>query len=300
MAKPTDVRGLSARSALATAGPLLLRARLRDALRHGARLERPGAPDPDAVHDLRVALRRLRSALRLLGGPEQVAREPEVKALQDALGVVRDLQVERAWLRGLPPGAVDPAARRALAAWGERSLVRAGGELDRAFRTWRGRTVPSLRRALVGQGGRGRLGGPAVARSVRDQLRRLERRLERARARLTPRRAHRLRVAVKEARYLVELVAPAFAGPAGRTLAELVPLQEGLGELHDTDVRVVRLARRVVAGAAPARSGAASLLRSVRRDRRRRERDLRGALDRWHLARRVRALRRSFRPGRAR
>src|ERR1700694_1732913 len=54
-------------------------------------------PDPAAVHEMRVAARRLRAALRLLRVREF---DPAVKALQDALGQVRDLQLEADWLRG--------------------------------------------------------------------------------------------------------------------------------------------------------------------------------------------------------
>src|SRR2546423_13498232 len=65
---------------------------------HLAAVQRPEAalPDPDAVHQMRVASRRLRTALRLVGLRELDA---QVKKLQDALGDVRDLQLQAEWLR---------------------------------------------------------------------------------------------------------------------------------------------------------------------------------------------------------
>ena len=54
-------------------------------------------PKKDAVHEMRVAARRLRAALRVLQLREL---DPKVKALQDALGEVRDLQLQIDWLQG--------------------------------------------------------------------------------------------------------------------------------------------------------------------------------------------------------
>src|SRR6266508_677714 len=65
--KPMKVPGLSRRTPLAVAGPLIVRARLADVRRHEATLARDGEPDEDAVHDMRVAARRLRAALEALG-----------------------------------------------------------------------------------------------------------------------------------------------------------------------------------------------------------------------------------------
>src|SRR5258708_19947575 len=94
MPKPTHVPGLDARSPLRQAAKLLLEARLLDVRLYEPQLAEGGAPEKP-VHDMRVALRRLRAALRLfrlheLDGP--------VKALQDALAAVRDLRLQIAWL----------------------------------------------------------------------------------------------------------------------------------------------------------------------------------------------------------
>jgi len=97
----------------------ILAARLRDLERAEA-----GLPAPDPVHDMRVAARRLRAALRLLRLREF---DRAVKKLQDALGDVRDLQLQIAWLKGRDAvllrrhapllGKVERALQSALQEW---------------------------------------------------------------------------------------------------------------------------------------------------------------------------------------
>src|SRR5438309_11660784 len=96
MAKATKPAGLGPRSLVRSAGARLLSARLADVRRHEAVLLQ-GAP-VEPVHDMRVASRRLRAALRLLGNGSLRELEPAVKELQDALGAVRDVQLQLAWL----------------------------------------------------------------------------------------------------------------------------------------------------------------------------------------------------------
>src|SRR5438874_9049774 len=130
MAKATKPRGLGPRSLVRTAGAKLLSARLADVRRFEGDLLRGLPPDP--VHDMRVASRRLRAALGLLGNAPLRKLEPAVKDLQDALGGVRDVQLQIAWL-----------ARRstALAARRREVLPSAAAALRRALDVWRSRTV---------------------------------------------------------------------------------------------------------------------------------------------------------------
>jgi CHAD domain-containing protein len=75
--------------------------------------------DPERVHDMRVATRRLRAALELFAPcfPRKRYRKAlkRVKALADALGARRDRDVEIEFLEGLG-GEVAEAERAALAA----------------------------------------------------------------------------------------------------------------------------------------------------------------------------------------
>jgi CHAD domain-containing protein len=293
MPKPTAVPGLGPRTRVSVAGPLLVRARLADLRRYEGALSREGEPDPDAVHDARVAARRLRAALQLLGDAELLALEPEVKALQDALGAVRDVQVQRAWLRDAARGA-RAADAEALAAAVDTPRPELERKLRRALRAWRGAIAPALERAAPGAAARGRLGGKRLAKAARKGLRRLARRADAAAADPAPAMAHRLRIATKRLRYVAELIRRGRPEVIRRLLEELVRLQERLGELHDTDVRVERLADLGGRGPARARATARALLGEVRRDRTRQEQALRRELERWREADLAAALERAL------
>src|SRR5438132_3059955 len=162
MPKPSPVRGLHPKTRLREAGRKLIGGRLRDARRLAARLWSSGAPD--AVHDLRVASRRLRVALRLFGaGPR--AAGARVKELQDALGAVRDVHLQSGWLRS--------TGLRPLLELRARELKARTAELRLALRAFVRSTAPRIERALESAGGRGRLGG----KRMRLQLRRCARKL---------------------------------------------------------------------------------------------------------------------------
>src|SRR5205823_4045386 len=176
-----------------------------------------GLPGAEPIHDMRVAVRRLRAGLRLLGLREMDA---PVKELQDALGGVRDLQVQIAWLQRRDPAAA--ALRRKL-------LAGATGRLEAALSRWRARTLPRL----LSANGSAHLSGARVRRILRRRLKRFEERLEAALARLSPSAAHQVRISVKQLRYLFELTKKTLPDPSQRLLAELRPLQTALGELHD-------------------------------------------------------------------
>src|SRR5262249_15019431 len=98
MAKPSPIDGLDVDSPLLDAAKKPIAARLSD-VRQYEKQERNTTPDPDDVHDMRVASRRLRAALELFDKKGQLAgAETAVKALGDALGEVRELQVQLRWL----------------------------------------------------------------------------------------------------------------------------------------------------------------------------------------------------------
>jgi CHAD domain-containing protein len=170
------------------------------------------------VRRLRAALRLLR--LRDLDGP--------VKKLQDALGKVRDLQLQVEWLAGRDDALA--ARRKAL-------LDRAKRALARAVAVWRSQTLPRLLEAGGGEF-KGKFADKKVRKLLRKRLARFEERLERALKRPTPQAMHAVRRSVKQLRYLFELVQPALRSVSKSLLAELTPLQEALGELHDMDVRI--------------------------------------------------------------
>jgi CHAD domain-containing protein len=180
-------------------------------------------PERKAVHQMRVAARRLRATLRLLGLREV---DPEVKRLQDALGDVRDLQLQVDWLKGR-----DDDLRRARQA----ELRKAEQGLERQLRAWRSRTLPALLEAAVDDSSPS---ARTAAKLLRRRLDRLERRLDRARSRLTPKVLHRARVSVKQVSYLLEVAKGVLPKKATSLQSDLKTLQASLGELHDVDVRI--------------------------------------------------------------
>ncbi len=179
-------------------------------------------PAKEAVHRMRVATRRLRAALRLLRLRDL---DPDVKRLQDALGDVRDLQLQVAWLRDR-----DAALHRAR----QQALERAEAALQRDLRRWHSRTLPALLLAAAGEADPSRR---KTRKLVRKRLGRLDERLERARAHLTPKALHRARISVKQVRYTIEVAKPSLPKRAVR-LDSFKALQASLGELHDVDVRI--------------------------------------------------------------
>ncbi|WP_242345393.1 CHAD domain-containing protein [Anaeromyxobacter terrae] len=296
MAKPTEIPGLEPGTPVSVAGPLLVRARLDDVRRYEAAAlgEGDGEPDVDAVHDMRIATRRLRAAIQLFGRGELAALEGEVKALQDALGEVRDGQVQRRWFAR---HARKEGGAGRLATWAGAGLPKAAKRLRRALRAWQGAVAPSIARAAEDAAGKGRLEGKRLAKEVTRRLRTVNRRLADAHDARSPRKVHRLRIAAKKLRYAAELVDRGFPDAATRMLAALVPLQERLGDLHDTDVRIERLERLARRGGRGERRAARATLAVLREERDREARALRRELSRWREEGVVRALRRGFSGG---
>jgi adenylate cyclase len=201
-----------------------------------------GADDPEFVHQMRVALRRLRSALRtfrpaLPAGFEQAA-VPPLRQLARTLGEARDWDVLAKEI--LAPAQQAFAEDERLAA-----LAAAAGRERR-------RAHAALREALASPGHAATLldftarlhraaedaeGMPALADFAARRLNRLHNKalaLAAAAAEGDPARLHALRIGVKRLRYAVEFFAPLFpARSTRRALVTLTDLQDSLGALND-------------------------------------------------------------------
>ena len=212
-------------------------------------------PGKAAVHQARVTARKLRASLRILRVREL---DPAVKEFQDALGQVRDLQLQVAWLRGR-----DAALFQAH----ERKLRTAERALGRALQQWNSRTVPALLQASEDA----RQPPPRkLSKMLRKRLERLEERLEAARKRPTTETLHRARISVKQVRYLLQAAKGALPKKALGLEADLKSLQASLGELHDADVRIALIKNRP------------KLLRTEREARQRLAKVVDAQLARWH------------------
>jgi CHAD domain-containing protein len=195
------------------------------------------------VHQARVALRRTRSALRVLGvadvTEEWIARE--LRWMADCFGAVRDLDV-------LVTETL-PALRKATGGGQDAQwlglMARAQARRQRQRERLRV-TLGSARFARAALRLLQWAAQPAAPTSAhlmhraRRAVERGHRRLTAAAgelARLSPRRRHRLRIMAKRQRYALELMAPLLSGGApARTVKLLSRLQQLLGEINDAHV----------------------------------------------------------------
>ncbi|WP_396623864.1 CHAD domain-containing protein [Luteitalea sp.] len=216
-------------------------ARRHQALRDHVRSARRG--DVEGVHQARVASRRLREAVPVLGrGLDDVRLKPLRRRLRDltrALGPVRELDVagemvegyawqgrdavrlRRAWLRDLAHRRREPVVelRTALA---RTHLAALESALD-AFEAARAASADLAWRT-------------ALARRLADRAQDLRDRIVRTGDRYHPEPLHEVRIAAKKLRYALEITAESGLVGLVRPLASLKAAQEALGRLHDLDV----------------------------------------------------------------
>lgn len=188
--------------------------------------------DSCGVHQIRVALRRLRAALALFGDVVADASElrfidTEARRLADSFAPARDLQV---FLSETAPGAPREIMRIG-ARLVDRRLARARivlgsprfAEFDRRLERFA---------AIRSEGGGENLGD--FSRRILDRCEARVRRRGRGLAGLSVRKLHRLRLAAKRLRYAVGFLAPVFGSRRTEDYAEAaIGLQDALGRMND-------------------------------------------------------------------
>ena len=198
-----------------------------------------GSPDPEHVHQLRVGIRRLRTALREMAGfapAVDPAWEPVLAETFRALGRQRDrdhvLQVVQPQMlaHGAPPFEFGAAS-------GEipepKSVVRAA-----SFQA----VLMDLIAAALPSHAEGELAkkGTSARKALRVRLSTLHRQVLRDGKRfdsLEPAEQHRVRKRLKRLRYLGEFAAPLFGRRAARRfLEQLEPAQDALGAHNDAQM----------------------------------------------------------------
>jgi CHAD domain-containing protein len=208
--------------------------------------------DVQGIHDARVATRRLRAAMSLLGSGRHTGASNDVvstvKALGRALGKARDTDAALRLvgdIEGRSPSTAPAAAvlrarllpervrqhRRVIKAL-EAADVDGLGQLREAVR----HEISRARRHRWGRHG----SAPGLAAAVAGGAEILEQRIDHATGVYFPNRAHKVRVAIKKLRYAVELLDEnePIRKPSVRVLKRA---QETLGQVHDREVLLQRL-----------------------------------------------------------
>jgi CHAD domain-containing protein len=207
--------------------------------------------DPEHLHRIRVAIRRLRSLLRVFRKclPDTGSIDETLRQLGSALGPARDLDVWLAFLRSEEITAATQGNRR----W--REFVQYHEQVRQLQR-------PTVRREL----GRARLNGlrRRMAKLLRTQLPVLLcaptpvtlaelaakkflkelrgiRDLGELRHSASMEKLHRLRIALRRARYLGEFFGPVLGKRAGRLTRRVHQVEKPLAQIHDLDVGLSRI-----------------------------------------------------------
>ncbi len=205
--------------------------------------------EPDAVHQMRVATRRARSALQAFGGIiERDATRPlcaELKWLAAALGPARDGEVMRARLTAelaaIPPALVVGPVQARITDCFTAGLAQAGQAALRALDGERYLRLLDDLDALLADPPltplAERKAGKVLAKPVRRAAWRLQRALAAVPAAEDRDAAiHEARKATKRARYAAEAAVPALGSTASRQAAQARELQQLLGDHHDSVV----------------------------------------------------------------
>jgi CHAD domain-containing protein len=193
------------------------------------------SPDPDTVHDLRVAIRRCRALAAVMEEVDPDSAWPEMRKvarkLFRGLGAVRDAQVLEEWIKKLAPEN-DPLRAQLLASLEtdekQRSddALRVAAKFDEKDWTQLERRLRQRAR-LVPVGG---LAAECLALERFEEAKELHNRALRTEK---PKPWHALRIGLKRFRYTLEGLLPEHSAAWGENLKRL---QDLLGDVHDLDV----------------------------------------------------------------
>jgi triphosphatase len=227
--------------------------------------------DAEAVHQMRVGLRRLRAAMSLfknvLAGRQTEAVKAELKWLTGELGPARELDVfmKRVVKASRPNGADRrgnaPGMGAVIADFHKRradAMKRAAQAVDSArFRRLAVDTTAWIetgdwthRKDVFNSDREDYRASDAAADELRRRWKKIRKRGAHL-AELEPGRRHKLRIAAKKLRYAIEFFGGAFPGKKAKARREtfidrLKAMQDALGELNDIAVHE-QLARQEIA-----------------------------------------------------
>lgn len=214
---------------------------------HAASRRLDDREDAEALHDFRVAIRRLRSTLRAWKGPlsASISRKHRrsLRRLQEATGAGRDAEVALEWLAEQRQ-TLHPSHRRGHDWLADELSGRHGAAMEHAseklrhdFDELEGKLERRLERMeihLLQPVDRERFAG-ALADQTRAALQRITALLGEIESAEDQRICHEARIAVKRLRYLVE-PARGEASSTKAVVARCKALQDVLGDLNDAHV----------------------------------------------------------------
>jgi len=207
--------------------------------------------DIEALHDMRVATRRLRSILRLFESAlpaHSVAVREELRWLAGALGEVRDLDVHleqiRAWRDSADPR--EQAAIETLAHLLEQDRLAARRRMLDALDSAR---YERLKISLIALSAPGRaLPRPAhkpAAQALPALIQRRYRRMRRLANGLNdeslPPDFHAVRIQCKRLRYALDCAEALYGKPIRAAIKRLAAIQDVLGRYQDAQVAIARM-----------------------------------------------------------
>ncbi|MEO8503507.1 MAG: CHAD domain-containing protein [Acidobacteriota bacterium] len=219
--------------------------------------------DEEALHDFRVALRRLRSTLRAYrpvmadAVPRKLQRR--LANLADSTNAARDAEVQLDWLRRTEKDLPGPARRGA--AWliagleaveeseRERGRSRAAARFDKLDAALRKRLQSFRVEYDLGHSPPRRTFGAWLGALLVEHAAELREDLGAISSLADVEASHRARIAAKRLRYLLEPLRACSEG-AAPLVERLKSLQDELGDLHDAQVLVQTLADTLAEAAA--------------------------------------------------
>jgi CHAD domain-containing protein len=202
--------------------------------------------DIEDVHQMRIAVRRLRSHLRtfrpLLDEDWARSLQEDLRWLGSELGRVRDADVLAERFK-LATSELPEAEGRAAKGLVERLGEARGADLERLLHAMRSPRFLKLAQRLVEAAREPRLlpgaGEPArvvVAPLVQGRWKRLARSVDELGPEPEPGELHAVRIRAKHARYAAEAMVPVFGKPARRFARALRGVQQALGHYQDATV----------------------------------------------------------------
>ena len=262
MAKAKHIPGIECDAPAADGIQLVLTGRLREMC--AFRKKALDWTDPEGVHDMRVASRRLRSALRdfapYLRKRQMKASLEEIKRIADALGEVRDedvaiLALEKVMQRA-PAQFRDGIEelvqlRRIKLDQSRKALVqllrhRAIAKMQTDFSAALSEALKPSRRTRPNAGLANSVSYRQIARgTILNRLNEAERLSNSLYRPLKATPLHKMRIAAKQLRYALELFDECWAPRLKPFAKKVATLQTALGELHDCDVWIVDFGERL-------------------------------------------------------